>query len=219
MRSLNDFKTNLQKLGTVSQNRFEVFFNRAAASWPNAPKDLTFRCESLNIPGSQVLTTDYRLYGGQPFTKVPNGRSVDEVQMTFLAAGDMRDKYYFDEWIEEITDYTNNTVAYYDNVASNVDIIIFNEYKFTATAVSSGLVGEVGPATVRPTTLTTDLTPIYTIRMVKAIPTRAETMQVSWADNDQLLRYTVNFSCEALQFKKDSNITQLNFRHLDKVQK
>lgn len=203
MRSLNDFKANIQNLGTVKQNRFEVSFLNRPGSWPDAQKDLTLRCESLNIPGSQILTTDYKLYGGQPVTKIPNGRTVDEVQMTFLTTGNMRDKYYFDEWVHDIADHENNNIAYYNDVAIDIRIDIFNEQ------YSAGATGA----------LTADILPIYSIKMVKAIPTRVEAIQVSWADVDQLLRYTVNFSCETLEFIKESNTTKLQFKHLGKVQK
>lgn len=219
MRSLNEFKAHIQTLGTVKQNRFEVFFFNRAGSWPNAQKDLRLRCESLNIPGSQILTTDYKLYGGQPITKIPNGRAVDEVQMTFLATGDMRDKYYFDEWVHDVADHENNNIAYYKDVAIDIRIDVFNEKQYSATAVSSGLSGQIGEATITPARFDADILPIYSIKMVKAIPTRVEAIQVSWADVDQLLRYTVNFSYETLEFIKNSNTTNLQFKHLGKVQK
>lgn len=227
MRSLNEFKAHIQNLGTVKQNRFEVSFLNRPGSWPDAKTDLRLRCESLNIPGSQILTTDYKLYGGQPVTKIPNGRAVDEVQMTFLTTGDMRDKYYFDEWVHDIADHENNNIAYYKDVATDITIDIFNEKQYSATAVSSVIkyqntsdnFEEIGEATVTPARFDADILPIYSIKMVNAIPTRVEAIQVSWADVDQLLRYTVNFSYETLEFIENSNTTNLQFKHLGKVQK
>lgn len=232
MRSLNEFKAHIQNLGTVKQNRFEVFFYKNSDSWANAPKDLRFRCESLNIPGFQILTTDFKLYGGQPITKIPNGKSFDEVQMTFLTTKDMRDKYWFDEWLDKISDISTNTVSYYNDVASDIDIDIFNEvydivtseFKPTPPAEQEYFGEEselesINRSTIFKKDFTGDIIPIYSIKMIKAIPTRVEAVQVSWADVDQLFKYTVNFSCESLQFLNESNRTKLSFEHLDKTQK
>jgi hypothetical protein len=224
MRSLNQFKAHINSLGTVKSNRFEVFFVGGPISWPTSPRDLSFRCESLNIPGSQVLTTDFKLYGGQPIVKIPNGRAVDEVQMTFLTAGDMRDKYWFDEWIDKITDLSNNTVSYYNDVASDITIDIFNERTIsieqtesTGTFVDLSGTGPTNRPFRGPSG--SELVQIYSVKLIKAIPTRVEAVQVSWADVDQLFKYTVSFSYETLQFLKSSNITKLDYKHLDKLQK
>jgi hypothetical protein len=231
MRSLNDFKANLEKFGTVKQNRFDVFFFPRSSESSLLPIDLTFRCDSLNIPGIQILTTDFHLYGGEPIVKIPNGRTNDEVQMTFLAMADMRDKYWFEEWLHKISDFENNNIAYYDDVASDIDIDVYNERFITKTAVNSTIAannpeetGEIenrfGNSTIKKfNDVSVDVTEIYTARLVKAIPTRVEMIQVSWADTDQLMKYTVNFSYESLKIVSSSNRSGDTFSHLDKVQK
>ena len=188
MGSLNDFKANLEKFGTVRQSRFDVAMPGIYS------KDLVFRCESVNIPGIQILTKDFNLYGGQPSIKIPNGRSNEEIQMTFLAMQDMRDRYFFEEWISDISDFGTNNVAYYDKVAKDISITIYNEKKTTA-----------------------ELVPVYIAQLVKSIPTRIEMMQVAWNDYDTLLKYSVSFSYESLVIKSSPNIS--GFTHLDKVQK
>jgi len=189
MGSLNEFKANLEKFGTVRQSRFEVTLPGIYSL------DLKFRCESVNIPGIQILTKDFNLYGGQPIVKIPNGRSNEEIQMTFLAMQDMRDRYFFEEWISDISDFGTNNVAYYDNVAKSILITIFNEKGSTAELVS-----------------------VYTAELVKAIPTRVEMIQVAWKDYDTLLSYSVSFSYESLVIKSSGNISERPFQHLDKVQ-
>ena len=189
MGSLNDFKANLEKFGTVRQSRFDVAIPGIYS------KDLVFRCESVNIPGIQILTKDFNLYGGQPSIKIPNGRSNEEIQMTFLAMQDMRDRYFFEEWISDISDFGTNNVAYYDKVAKDISITIYNEKKTTA-----------------------ELVPVYIAQLVKTIPTRIEMMQVAWNDYDTLLKYSVSVSYESLVIKSSGNISGRPFQHLDKVQ-
>jgi hypothetical protein len=216
MKSLNEFKSNIEKLGTVHQNRFDVEIPGPYF------KDLALRCESVNIPGIQILTTDFKLFGGQPIVKIPNARSNDEVQMTFLASGDMRDKYFFEEWLHKISDFETNNVAYYKDVAKDILINVYNEVAITKSQVDSGLAGDVEPGTPKPlpkTEQTVELVQIYTAKLVNAIPNRIEMIQVSWADVDQLLKYSVNFSYESLEIVGSSNKSNISFSHLDKVQK
>jgi hypothetical protein len=211
MRSLNDFKANLEKFGTVRQSRFDILL-------PNETVNLSFRCESLNIPGIQILTTDFHLYGGEPIVKIPNGRANDEVQMTFLVMSDLRDKYWFEEWLHKISNFENNNVAYYDDVAKDIWISVYNETpnpkptdaSFTPEDGSAQRETFEGPDTLKQ---------VYTVKLTKAIPTRVEMIQVSWADTDQLMKYTVNFSYESLKIESYANRTGKTFQHLDKVQK
>ena len=217
MRSLNEFKANLEKFGTVRQSRFDVTISDIIYS-----RDLAFRCESVNIPGIQILTKDFSLYGGQPIFKIPNGRSNEEIQMTFLAMQDMRDRYIFEEWISEISDFETNNVAYYDKVAKDISITIYNEQKGKAPTDSAinynADIGELRQ-NVKFDGKNIKVDPVYTVQLVKAIPTRIEMMQVSWADYDTLLKYSVSFSYESLVIKSSSNISEIQFDHLDKVQK
>ena len=218
MKSLNDFKTHITKEGIVSQNRYDVFFYRSNSDWKTSPRDLTFRCDSLNIPGIQITTADYKLYGGQPTLKIPNSRVHDDVQITFLTMGKMTDKYFFEEWLGSISDFSSNSISYYNDVASDIDIDVYNESP-QKTAISSGLVGAVDPAVYKLFADTVEFKPIYTVQLIKAIPTRIESVQVGWADTDTPLKYTVNFAYESLKFLKESNRTSVNFKHLDKIQR
>jgi hypothetical protein len=205
------------KQGVVSNNRYDVFFYRSTGDIQSS-KDLSLRCESLNIPGLQITTADYKLYGGQPILKIPNARVHDDVQITFLTMGDMRDKMFFENWMDSISDFSNNTIAYYNDISSNIEIDVYSdEGTPQQSAISSGIVGQVS-APVITTYKDVDVKPIYTVTLVKAIPTRIESIQVGWADYDTLLKYTVNFSYESLKFEKGSNRSGIVFKHLDKVQ-
>ena len=211
MESLNEFKANLEKFGTVRQSRFEVFIPGMI--------DLVFRCESVNIPGIQILTKDFSLYGGQPIVKIPNGRSNEEIQMTFLAMQDMRDRYFFEEWIHKISDFETNNVAYYDDVAEPIWITIYNEKE--QQSPTDAVFKPIGfkPERVNFPGKNIKLVEVYEVQLVKAIPTRIEMMQVSWADTDTLLKYSVSFSYESLKIQSYANRSGETFTHLDKVQK
>jgi len=226
MKSLNDFKTHITKEGIVSQNRYDVFFYRSNSDWKTSPRDLTFRCDSLNIPGIQITTADYKLYGGQPILKIPNSRVHDDVQITFLTMGKMTDKYFFEEWMESISDFSSNSIAYYNDVASDIDIDVYNEiYEEARTEVRPLSENEsppnesAGNGSINTNKRRGELKAIYTVQLIKAIPTRIESVQVGWADTDTPLKYTVNFAYESLKFESSSNRTNNTFDHLDKIQR
>jgi hypothetical protein len=244
MKSLNDFKTHITKEGIVSQNRYDVFFYRSNSDWKTSPRDLTFRCDSLNIPGIQITTADYKLYGGQPILKIPNSRVQDDVQITFLTMGKMTDKYFFEEWLDSISDFSSNSIAYYNDVASDIDIDVYNDiYEESTSRLLPDVLFEepttvVNVSDITKTTNSLSLVnlladqysylngvgngktkPIYTVKLVKAIPTRIESVQVGWADTDTPLKYTVNFAYESLKFESSANRTNKIFNHLDKIQR
>jgi hypothetical protein len=231
MKSLNRFQANIGVDGVISMNRYDVTFLKSkvlrfdedAYTFVmdfDLTESLKFRCESLNIPGVQIGTTDFKLHGGMPTLKIPNTRIYDEVQMTFLATKYMQDKYFFEEWIDEISDFRTNNVSYYKDCSADIIIHVYNEHQIIED-VSSALRFEgqeqAAPATSSQNqTVRLDLVPVYSIKLIAAIPTRIETFQVGWGEVDSLLKYTVNFSYEMIEFMKDSNITGKEFKHLDK---
>ena len=229
LKSLDNFKSNLTTRGTVSANRYDITFTLSRATQttnkngettfsttPVLYEDLTYRCESINIPGVQLGTTDYKLYGGMPSLKIPNTRSFDEVQMTFLATGDMKDKYIFEEWIDKISDFTNNNVSYYNDCSSNIKIDVYNEPLEKMSELTDDNGTKISLSKILRSINEAELVPVYSLKLIMAIPTRVETVQVGWGEVDQLFKYTVNFSYEALEYIKSSNVTDTKFNHLDK---
>ena len=236
-RSLDKFKASLKTDGTISANRYDVtFLNIGGTNLgfdfvpPTAEeikrgifqkfsldsKILTYRCESLNIPGVQLGTADYKLYGGMPSLKIPNTRSFDEVQMTFLATRFMKDKYIFEEWIDKISDFTNNNVSYYNDYSSNIKIDVYNEPLEKMSDLTDDNGTKISRSKILMSINEAELVPVYSLKLIMAIPTRVETVQVGWGEVDQLFKYSVNFSFEAIEYVKDSNITGREFNHLDK---
>ena len=150
--------------------------------------------------------------------------------MTFLAMQDMRDRYFFEEWIHKISDFETNNVAYYNDVASTIWISIYNERELTVEQVDSvvkyydsnknELPGTQLPGTPKPfKSGGVEIVEVYTVQLVKAIPTRIEMIQTSWNDADTLLKYSVSFSYESLKIESSANRSGQTFTHLDKVQK
>ena len=131
-----------------------------------------------------------------PTLKVPTGRNYNDVRLTFLMQADGSDRYYFENWMNRITNFTTNTVDYYDSVAKDIFVTVYDEVVSVpvTTAVSSGFAGQPGPPTISTTASTG-----YQVAILGAIPTNIDEIDLSWADNDRLVEYTVTISYEQLQ--------------------
>ena len=109
--SINDFKSAIVRNGGFARpNRFYVTFT----SLPNtsgvreslrygSTSDMTYLCESVNIPGKQITTLDYDLGTRRP-VKIPTGFIEDDVTMTFILTNNNFIKDAIDNWMKKIID-------------------------------------------------------------------------------------------------------------------
>lgn len=174
MQSLDKIVSDISRNGTVKSSFYEIsVVGGKSRKFLDRNEDILIRsrCESAMIPGIQILTTDFQLYGGQPIIKVPNSRALDSIQLTFLETSDASVRSFFEKWIAEISNFNNNTVAYYDTVCRDIIIDIFSDE---------------GEKT-------------YSLAALNAVPNRIEMTPIGWGENDQLLKFTVNFDYEELQ--------------------
>ena len=85
----------------------------------NAPK-FSFRCEKAEIPGRSVATVDDT--GSGPTLKLPYEVTYNDVELTIICANDMKERKYFDGWIDTIVSNVGDTknsglVNYYSDFA------------------------------------------------------------------------------------------------------
>src|SRR4051812_7829098 len=98
--NINTFMANLNRGGLAKTANFEVMVHRPFGSNVNQERDLQFRCTSCTIPGRRVdttETTDFSLPKSIGYMT-----TLDDVNMRILLSEDMREKTYFDEWLDAI---------------------------------------------------------------------------------------------------------------------
>lgn len=61
---------------------------------------LAFQCESAVLPGYQINTVEQKIWGA-PFTGAATP-VFEPIQLTFICAGDMWERKYFEDWMELI---------------------------------------------------------------------------------------------------------------------
>ena len=179
--SIKEFKGVISnRQGILPKNKFLfVFTNPMNLNHPlskrlGLQRDLAFYCDSVNVPGRNVNTSSHRRYGvGWTESNVIFG-SINQVQATFIADSQGETLSLFDEWIHYIIGSEswalNSTdmfaVPYRDEIITNADIHIYRD----------------------------DGKPSKTYELLEVYPIAILDHQLSWADDNQIMTFTVVFN-------------------------
>jgi hypothetical protein len=136
-------------------------------------QDLQYLCESAELPGRAFETQEVRTYGST--YRRPFMTSYADVTLTFVCTGDMKEKDFFDSWMQYINPSDFYDFEYATNYMAYVDIFQYSS------------AGE-GPNTLVPT---------YQMRMFDAYPVTINPMPTSWAD-DGVHRLQVQFTASQI---------------------
>lgn len=134
--------------------------------------NLKFKCEDAELPGKTFETSTVKDYVIN--RKPVLGVSYADLNLTFICSSDMRERLYFDEWMENILGTNTKRVTYYDNYVS--PSIKINLYE--------GPIDSDGKLKKSCT---------YTIK--NAYPVAITAQDLSWSKEDNL-KLTVNFNYE-----------------------
>ena len=87
---------------------------------------ISFRCDSISIPGRSLRTqNNSNIYG--PVHQIVQGQTFAPVEATFYCGSDLAERYFFEEW-QKIT-YNPDTynINYYKEYIGSVEIYQLNE--------------------------------------------------------------------------------------------
>lgn len=130
--------------------------------------DLTFLCESAELPGRGLIASDIRYYG--PSYKIPYQSQYEDTNMTFLVRDRWNERRFFDNWMELINPQNSFDFAYRNDYISTVTVFAMSDLK-------KGNKGQER----------------YSWRLFEAYPILISGQQVTWAD-DNFHRLTVTFT-------------------------
>ena len=200
--NVNKIIQSVNSSGVLKPSKFEVVIGPPSL-------ELNLRCIAAYIPGITINTTDFKLYGGMPVLKVPSSRTYSDLRLTFLTRSDSADRYFFDNWFNLISNVENNTVAYYNTWAQPITINVYDELNLrpaiesttsniTYEGDSTGSNGS--PSNTVSASVTFNENAVsYSVKVINAIPISIDEVELSWADTDRLMEYSVTFSYEQLQ--------------------
>jgi hypothetical protein len=125
--NINDFKSSFNK-DIARTNKFDVNINVPIVMLPyiSDAKSLKYRCENANLPGRTLATTEQKTYG--PIEKYPYLSTYNDMDLTFIVDDDMKQKLFFDGWLNYINPQYNNNLRYKGDYAT---IITVNQYDIT----------------------------------------------------------------------------------------
>ncbi len=100
--SITSFKNAIMRnKGFARPNRFHIEITAVPNGSDINTRDLAFLCESVNLPGKQITTTDYEI-GTRRALKIPTGYIEDDVTMTFNLTNNYLVKNAIDSWMKSI---------------------------------------------------------------------------------------------------------------------
>lgn len=165
-----DIVASLNKSGVAKTSHFEVQITAPPGTSTVDERDLMFRCDTTDLPGRTITSTEYRIYG--PIRKIPYGALYGDINLSFLLSEDLREKYYFDDWQNSIISHgafgSSNgkyNVEYYDDI--------------------------VGTVTIRQFGAGGNLASVHTLQ--EAYPISIGPVSMSWGD-DSVAKMTVTFA-------------------------
>lgn len=88
-------------------------------------RNMSFYCQAVTLPGTQVATTELPVYG--PPIKMPYGLLYQDLSLQFICTNTMAQRKLFEEWRRLVIDPTSNYVNYYDTYIGNVYILKLNQ--------------------------------------------------------------------------------------------
>lgn len=194
--NVQTFKSHLEKTGTLPTNKFEVeipvprvLYNtevlvgntrRPQASFTET---LSFRAESVRVPGVTMQMTNVNRYGYGPLQKFPYNANFTDTSMNFIADKDSLIWIFFYNWL-------NNVFAYTSADAPNTESYLnYRSNYMTDYAVDAKI-----------HVYDSDGVPSTSIEMLDFYPVSMNDVALGWGDNNQLKRITVSFAFRHWQF-------------------
>ena len=111
--SIADFKASFSTdLARPSRFDVQIPVPLGMFDYAKMPRLLNMRCEAAQLPGRTLSTTTMKIYGIDE--KFPYATSFDDITLTFIVGDDMKEKRFFDAWLNWITP-TNNYDSRYKN--------------------------------------------------------------------------------------------------------
>ena len=99
-----------------------------------AARRISFRCDSITMPGRNLRTQmNGNIYG--PTHEMVQGQTFADVEATFYCGSDMAEKYFFEEWQKVSYNPQSYDLNYYKEYVGAVDIFALNEKNERTTGI------------------------------------------------------------------------------------
>lgn len=160
--SINRILSQLNQRGVSLSSRYDITIGRINGL-PNT-QGMSFACEQCSFPSKSYQTQERMTHG--PTIKLPTNKLYNDVTLTFRCDSAMREKTFFDQWYDLVSDGRSHIFNYYDNYVTSVVISQLNQ-KNQET---------------------------YRIELEEAYPVEIGAIDLSAAAKDTINKFTVNLT-------------------------
>jgi hypothetical protein len=168
--SINDFRTSFN-VDVARPSRFDVQIPLPVKllMYYNTATSLNFRCETAELPSISFGTTEQKIYG--PTEKYPNQLIYNDSTFTFIVSDDMREKIFFDGWMQLINPNSTYDFGYKGDYSTTIQV---NQYDVTGALT-------------------------YSVSLIDAFPISVNQLDLDWSNTDSHHKLSVVFAYHSWQ--------------------
>ena len=153
--NVSSFVSKISDRGLARTNRFQVtFVPPSVIGFSEDYRQVSLSCESAELPGRDLTTTDSRIYG--PTFKTPYMSNYNDISFTFICDAALVEKRVFDSWMSAINPTTSFDFAYRDDYVSTVLIEQLTDNEIVS----------------------------YSCGLIEAFPIQVNSMPVNWGEDN-----------------------------------
>lgn len=136
---------------------------------PEVTRYLALQCESAELPGKTLQTTDVKIYG--PTFKVPYQTQYQEMTLNFICTNEFFERKLFERWMESIMPTDTNNMRFPKGVSASsgyyteMKVIQYDDF----------------------------VKQVFAVNLIDAFPIGMSSQQLSWSD-DNFHRLSVQFA-------------------------
>jgi hypothetical protein len=191
--NINTLKSNIENNGYLKNHSFEILLvpppilrNRnlnilgSSSFIRSITNNLTFRIEQVRAPGVNIQVSDINRYGVGPTQKMPHNAQFQETTFSILVDGFGEIWQFWYNWTRSVFEFTGTEASRVGN-ASRFPGYVTNYKEDYSTTMQIVIYDMFGNA-------------IQRINLYDAFPTTIRETQLSWNDNQNLMRLSVAIS-------------------------
>ena len=179
--NISEFSSHISKTGTLQTNKFLVeiptikLYTDNGGDNSDLQRLITYRAESVHVPGVSLDVQSVHRYGVGPIEKYPTNVNFTDNSITFIDDAENTVWKYMYDWMNVIFQYSGNdqtnrigsyTLQYKENYAVDIKISVFGN----------------------------DGVKVSSIVLVEAFPISLEDVSLSWSTNSSLFKVSARFS-------------------------
>lgn len=115
--NIDTFRAEIAGRGVLPTHSFILFMNGAffasesQANYKYQNKMITMRCESVSIPGVNLLLQDVTRFGYGPITRMPHAAQYNTLTMNFIVDENGAIHKFFNDWTHRIINHKSKGAA------------------------------------------------------------------------------------------------------------